>query len=115
MYLDQETINNLIDVMSMERFMVLKNTLHVTLASDLDELSDRELDCKAVREAAHKFRGMAANVGLSALADKAMEIEEKAKSNGNTLELRRSLKHLKDESLMELDDFCSGFKSSEFH
>lgn len=115
MYLDQETIKTLIDAMSMERFMVLKNTLPDTLASDLDELSDPELDYQAVREMAHKFRGMAANIGLSVLVDKATEIEEKARSNGDTLDLRRSLKQLTNESLMELDDFCRGFKGREFH
>lgn len=115
MYLDQATINTLIDVMSMERFMVLKKTLHDTLCNDLQELCDQELDCKKVRETAHRFRGMAANMGLTALAEKATEIEETAKSNGDTLELRQSLKQLTDESLMELDDYCGGFKGSEFH
>lgn len=105
-YLDVDTIDSMIGVISIKRFLMLAETLPSSFDKELAELEEKGLNASDVQKLAHKFRGMAANVGFSLLADKAREIEEQANDHTDTLQMRLSLKQITTESLNALRRYC---------
>lgn len=106
-YLDEQKISDLLETLGAEKLTNIISQIDERSKEIIEILSNQPVHTNELESLAHELKGMAANIGLMRLSDKASEIERRVKNGDIPENATEDLCQTIEKSLESLSDFAS--------
>ncbi|MCG8491346.1 MAG: ATP-binding protein [Sneathiellales bacterium] len=109
-HLEKQVISELMKTLSEEKLTQIIKQINERSAEIIEHLADPSLSFDELEKLSHELKGMASNIGMNALADKAGELEKKSIEEERIDGCLEELRNLREASLENLSRFISSRK-----